>query len=500
MKRFIYILCGYSIFFSAFALVLYHYHTADRSSYIDGHLKVLESRIDATKKNMGIFSQFVFESSINKPEVTSLINTAWEGDADKIAEQREALRRLMFPVYQQLLNYDYRQLHFHFPDSVSFLRMHSPDNFGDSLYAIRPTVRLTNEQLKPVVGFEEGRIFNGYRFVYPLFHEGQHCGSVEVSFSMGSFIRILSGSDNSNIVFAIKRSVVENTVFKQQQDNYTLSPFSDDYMLDSHLQNAPTNPILVDQLKPRIAEKLKSDNDFGVVLSQEGQDRLILFKAIRNLNNDTAGYLIMATNDTGYALLRTGYQLALAIAALALLVATMLTERVLVERDRLKSMASTDQLTGLANRHHFLEVSTNELMRARRYGLSVAMIIFDIDHFKAFNDSFGHNEGDRAIQGVAQTVSVTIRKTDTLGRWGGEEFAVLLPFCDEATAYLVADKLRLAVCDSVISTKRKVTISVGVAAFNGSENLESLIGRADSAMYKAKARGRNCVACFDAKD
>jgi diguanylate cyclase (GGDEF)-like protein len=510
MRRFLLVIVSYSLLFAVFAGSLYLSHENDRTTYIDGHLAVLESRIDTTLVNMGIFSRFVFESSIDRPEVTALVSTAWSGNAEDVARNREALYQFMLPVYNKLLAYDYRQLHFHFPDCVSFLRMHSPEDFGDNLYSIRPTVRLANERLEPVAGFEEGRIFNGYRFVYPLFNEGVHCGSVEVSFSMGSFITILAGEQNSTtvlasernstIVFAIKRSVVESTVFAQKLDNYIPSPFSDEYLLDSHLQNPPGDARLQTLLRERIQDKLKEGEDFGLVLPFNGIDRLMLFKAVRNLNRDTVGYLITASDDTGYALLRTGYRLALIIAALALGVATILTERLLVERARLQAMASTDQLTGLANRHRFIEVAKNELLRSARHGLPVSMALFDIDRFKSFNDSFGHNEGDRVLKGVARATATAIRETDTLGRWGGEEFVVVLPFCGKASALLVAEKLRLAVCESSISPKRQVTISVGVAEFDGKESLESLISRADSAMYQAKGKGRNCVAGHEPED
>lgn len=500
MKRFLAVLLVYSLVFAGVALVLNSSRDADRQAYIDGHLRILESRIEATVKNMGIFSRFVFETSINTPEVTGLLSAAWSGDAAGVATNREALRQMILPIYDQLLHYDYRQLAFHFPDSVSFLRMHSPENHGDNLYTFRQTVRLANEKLEPISGFEEGRIFNGYRFVYPLLHAGVHCGSVELSFSMDAFITILSGTENSDIIFAIKRSVVEDTVFQEQLGNYMLSPFSDDYLLDTHLQNPPGNPAMLEQLRPQITDGLAEGEDFGIVLSSVDTDRLLLFKAIRNLNQETVGYLIMATDDTGYALLRTSYRLTLAIAFLAMVVATILTQLLLLERSRLKALASTDQLTKLANRHRFIEVATGELLHAKRHGLPVSMVIFDVDFFKSFNDSYGHNEGDRALKGVAEAAAASLRKTDTLGRWGGEEFIAILPFCDLASARRVADKLRLAVCDSNISTKRKVTVSVGVAGFDGSENLDTLIARADSAMYKAKDQGRNCVACKEPEE
>lgn len=500
MKRFLSILFGYSLVFSGFTLVLYNSHHADREAYVEGHLRILDSRIEATVKNMGIFSRFVFESSIDKPEVTRLVSLAQSEDAAGKARYREELRQMMLPIYEQLLGYDYRQLHFHFPDSVSFLRMHSPENHSDNLYAVRSTVRLANEKLEPVVGFEEGRIFNGYRFVYPLFHESRHCGSVEVSFSMGSFITILSGTENSDTIFVIKRSVVESTVFSHQLDNYAPSQFSEDFMLDIHLKTPQAGSGSLEQVRHRIADKLKEGKDFGIVLPYGSSEQLMLFKTVKNLNLDTVGYLIMVSDDTGYALLRTGYRMALGIAALALIVAALLTEAVLLERSRLKAMASTDQLTRLANRRRFIDVANGELQRAKRHGLPVAMVIFDIDHFKSFNDSFGHNEGDRVLRGVANATAATVRKTDTLGRWGGEEFAVVLPFCDESSARLVADKLRIAVCEATISTKRKVTVSVGVAEFTGSEDLDFLIGKADSAMYKAKSLGRNCVACYEPEE
>jgi diguanylate cyclase (GGDEF)-like protein len=500
MKRLIFILLAYGLVFLVFAAVFQNIHEGDRQAYIDGYLGILESRMDATIKNMGIFSRFVFETSVNNPEVTGLVHAAWMANEYGRGEYREALRQLMLPVYERLLKYDYRQLHFHLPDTSSLLRMHSPDNHGDILYSYRPTVRLANEKKIPVIGFEEGRVLNGYRFVYPLSHLGEHCGSVEISFSMGSFITILGGVAENDIIFGVKRSVAERTVFQQELQNYTLSPFSDDYLLDIKIQAGSIDTEIMEFLRPLIVGDLAKGEDFGIVLSHNERDKLVLFKAIKNLSSETVGYLVVASDDTGYDLLRTGYQLVLVIAFMALGTATFLTERLLVERSRLKAMAGTDQLTELANRHRFIDVASAELLRAKRHSRPVSMAIFDIDNFKSFNDSFGHSEGDRVLKGVAKTVVASIRNTDTLGRWGGEEFAAVLPFCDKASARRVAEKLRIPVCESTVSTKRNVTISVGVAEFDGSEDLDSLIARADSAMYKAKDTGRNCVACFEPEE
>jgi diguanylate cyclase (GGDEF)-like protein len=165
----------------------------------------------------------------------------------------------------------------------------------------------------------------------------------------------------------------------------------------------------------------------------------------------------------------------------------------------LTDMATRDGLTALHNHRHFYEVLTKELGRSNRHKRVFSLLFMDVDFFKRFNDTHGHLEGDKLLQGLAEIFTKRFRKTDLVARYGGEEFIVLLPETDKDGARIVAEDIRKLVEDHPFKGREtqpqeKVTVSIGLASFpdDGSDK-ESLIKSADEALYRAKSRGRNIV-------
>lgn len=159
----------------------------------------------------------------------------------------------------------------------------------------------------------------------------------------------------------------------------------------------------------------------------------------------------------------------------------------------LRRMATTDGLTGLANRRYFEERAHEEIDRVRRYGGTPALLLLDIDRFKRINDNQGHLRGDATLVEVARRIRGVLRSTDLAARWGGDEFIILLPRCDEAALTHVAEKLRGTVGDTALAGIGPVTVSLGGALRAPDENLDEWLHRADGALYAAKAGGRNAV-------
>ncbi len=156
--------------------------------------------------------------------------------------------------------------------------------------------------------------------------------------------------------------------------------------------------------------------------------------------------------------------------------------------------AKHDALTGLANRREGLEQLDNEYQRYLRSGRGFSVLLMDIDLFKSVNDTYGHQAGDEMIVLVARTLASQCRKVDTIARWGGEEFLILLPETSLADAYASAERIRQAVSSQTITVDGKViraTISIGVATIQGSESIDRLLQRSDEALYQAKSEGRN---------
>lgn len=167
------------------------------------------------------------------------------------------------------------------------------------------------------------------------------------------------------------------------------------------------------------------------------------------------------------------------------------------EMKRLRHMAMTDPLTGAGNRR-FLEGRLNAVVAEYRNNSNVAGLIFvDVDHFKGFNDTYGHNIGDQVLQMVARTLRHCLRSSDTVGRWGGEEFvAILYDATDCEGLQTVAEKVRSLVQYSRLDVGEQgfsVTISVGATLLVAGDTPESFVHRADQLMYESKQRGRNCV-------
>jgi diguanylate cyclase (GGDEF)-like protein/PAS domain S-box-containing protein len=175
-----------------------------------------------------------------------------------------------------------------------------------------------------------------------------------------------------------------------------------------------------------------------------------------------------------------------------------ITERKRLEA-RLVQQASIDPLTGALNRMRIEERGRQELMRSDRYGHKLSLVLLDLDHFKLVNDTHGHAAGDLVLSAFGDIARSCLRLTDLLGRWGGEEFVILLPDTGPAGAGQVAERLRANLQSFCFPAGVRATASLGVASRRPGENLAGLIGRADGAMYRAKQDGRNRVV-IDAVD
>lgn len=156
-------------------------------------------------------------------------------------------------------------------------------------------------------------------------------------------------------------------------------------------------------------------------------------------------------------------------------------------------LASRDPLTGVYNRMALDSALTREVDLAERQDLPLALLVIDIDHFKTFNDRYGHSFGDDVLVAVAQTIANTIRRSDLLFRYGGEEFIVLASHTGENGAMLLAERIRenIAALSSVRGRDMRVTVSIGAARLIPGEQPQGLFGRADQALYSAKQAGRN---------
>jgi len=178
-----------------------------------------------------------------------------------------------------------------------------------------------------------------------------------------------------------------------------------------------------------------------------------------------------------------------------------LQEELVSARESMRHAATHDSLTGLTNRAEILAMLERELERARRERKPVAVILCDVDHFKNVNDTLGHLFGDEALREIGRRLRTQLRVYDGVGRYGGEEFLMVLPSCDLPNALLRADGLREIIAKTPVvcsGEERLITMSMGVAvsACEGKNEVEMLLNQADAGLYKAKENGRNRIEHF----
>lgn len=176
----------------------------------------------------------------------------------------------------------------------------------------------------------------------------------------------------------------------------------------------------------------------------------------------------------------------------AIIVNIDITRRKRVEM-KLRDISEHDHLTNTYNRRHMYKLLGVEIERARRYQTPLSMVMFDIDHFKSINDTYGHIAGDTILVGIVEAVQKELRTSDLLARFGGEEFIVILPGIDAAAATMLAERLRHLIPQLVFEFATGITCSFGVCQSRDDDDIDTFIRRVDHLLYKAKHAGRNCV-------
>jgi len=167
--------------------------------------------------------------------------------------------------------------------------------------------------------------------------------------------------------------------------------------------------------------------------------------------------------------------------------------------DKIQRQAMTDGLTGLANHRRFYEILERELWRSRRYGGHISVIMIDIDNLKKINDAYGHRAGDKVIKEISKKITLCIRQVDTAARYGGDEFAIILPKTPLSDALVAAERMVEAVAHSPITWRKEhigLSISVGLGQYDADISPEEITSRSDQALYMAKQAGKNTVRIF----
>ena len=275
-----------------------------KNKTIQQHKSQINSVINQYKKS----NKFIFNSIINDEEILLFQKKALlSKDENEKDSYRKLLHKKLFKFYTHLKEYGIKQLHFHLPNNESFLRFHKPNKFGDDLTSIRNSIVKVNQNLVEVNGFEEGRIFNGYRYVYPLFYKEEHIGSVEISIGFNVINAISLANYNNFQYMILDKDVVEGKVFSGEKKNYEQSNVNDHFF---HEVNAFSNykdafdenkNILSKKVFDRLNSKLNKKHDTEYFLEYTNKVEFfsiydkyyyISLLPIQNIQEENIGYII----------------------------------------------------------------------------------------------------------------------------------------------------------------------------------------------------------------
>lgn len=243
----------------------------------------------------------LFHARIARDErVTGIMQRANAAAGAKLDRLHRELLAYLQNEYETLRDLDFRQLHFHLTDNRSFARFHRPERYGDDLTRVRATVRATNETQSRTYGFEEGRIYNGFRYVYPLFHEGEHVGSVEASMNYRAIVSRMRSSRPAVDDFILDREVVEQKVFADERDNYVTACFSHRFVRETSLPRPDTSPLGVSfdcvfeagSRSTRLVDSLESYRPDAVALSVAGAPIAVSLLPIGNYEGENVAFII----------------------------------------------------------------------------------------------------------------------------------------------------------------------------------------------------------------
>jgi len=456
---------------------------------------ILETIIKEEKSVASKISSQTFDNFIQKYESIAsniLLNEQIIESLEK--KDRNELLKLTLPIYEKLRKENpYLQImHFHTADTKSFLRLHKPEKFGDDLSSIRHMINKVNKLKVKQIGIEVGRYGIHYRVALPIFNSKKDfLGVFEFGININYLLEIFKNHYNFETILLFKKDLFKIMVTNYK--NIMYANYSDEYYSIKFRDNNSS---------------IEKKNTVSV------NDNVIKFTVhtIKDNSNQTIGELVFIKNiDTYTNSIKQIKYLSIGSAIILLLISFYLVRKIFsnyiktiesyqkkleIKNNSLLKLSNTDHLTQINNRKSIETILKNEINRSKRYSHPLSVILFDIDNFKKINDSLGHNVGDKVLKGMSKLVSSCLRETDYCGRWGGEEFIILLTETSLDAGYITSEKLRKCIHAHDFEDIKDVSCSFGIAELSPEDTYESIVHNADTALYEAKNNGKNRVTIY----
>jgi len=295
-------LAGFTLTAVLISYALYINWQNKRDGYLQQHRSIVATTYRASVDGYAVTTQFLVDAVLRKPEIIETFGRGIDGDK----RARGQLFRLLAPTYDELVKHGIRQLHFHSPSGHSFLRFHALDKYDDPLFDVRPSLRIANTELRPVYGFEGGRIISGFRYVHPLFDQQRHLGSVETSLTFRVIREAMVRIDpERDYLMVLHKDAIEGVVFSDNRGLYAPWEMNPDYFVeDPHLilpDSPPPPRAEVRHLNrmiagnPAIHAQMATGATFTLAQEWENQDWAITFLPVLDVSQQLTAYIVSYT-------------------------------------------------------------------------------------------------------------------------------------------------------------------------------------------------------------
>ena len=305
MRKFLITACAILFSYTLFFIYVHSKMVEERDVLLQNENRILETSYKAVTQMFAISIENYFRYAIMQPSVLQILHAVNDtNDTREKAILRGSLYRLLYPFYnEELKKLGIRQFHFHTPQGESFLRFHSPSENGDNLMNIRPSIQKANIEKQFVAGFEGGRVYPGFRYVFPIIDNKEHLGSVEVSIAYENIefelAKLLTWSDH---ILLFKKSITTDLVFDSHKHHFMPSVLSDDFVIENQkISNVTAHSIESELTKKinailkkryNIEAKLQEGKNFSIPLVENNQGYVANFHAIYDLSNTLAAYAV----------------------------------------------------------------------------------------------------------------------------------------------------------------------------------------------------------------
>lgn len=468
-----------------------------KRSYLDSEIKSFTSKITSILGSYDNFSNYIFYESKHKNAAFSIINEAYTANKDRKKELAVNLKKLLKEEYEKIESYGFDQIDFLFPDGEIFATL-QPKN-DKNIFENYEKAEISNVHKTFMKSFEENNFYDSYRYVYIMTYENKYIGIAEISMPLADLMKIFSNFyPDINIDYLIKNSILSPVSASETQNKSGKEIYIfDNYVNYFSIKNNKNlkdgkETLYFEKVRKKIQKHIKSDKSFGIFSDFENKKYINLFIPVKGKKNKTIGYLMITSENLQYDKFSDDLYVEIIFISLSIIISLMGAFIFVKDKNKFRELSGSDYLTKLYNRSKFMEFSNYELKKCAKNNSSFSILLIDIDYFKKINDNYGHNTGDEVLRIISYLLKNSLRKTDIIARWGGEEFICLLPDTDFQNAFLIGEKLRKIVETIKFEENGSVTISIGIHEKSNLDfTIESINKKADIALYYAKQNGRN---------